>query len=100
MIHSLGSRRILKVCLENTDVNFFRYSGTGVAASALVWKALANHWEMVNDTQISMDGGGSNPVPRIQSPSSMEMGSFSESMASILESSSELWFTSGTGPME
>ena len=39
-------------------ISSFRYSGTGVAASVLLWKASANHLEMVDDTWISMDGGG------------------------------------------
>ena len=46
-------------------MNSFRYSRTGVAASVLVWKASANRWEMVDDVQIPMDGGGNNPVARI-----------------------------------
>ena len=74
---------------QNTEVNSLRYSRTGVVASMLVWKASANLWEMVDEVRISIGGGGSRPVAKIQSPSSMEMGSSSESMVLSLELSSE-----------
>ena len=70
-------------------MNSLRYSGTGVVASMLVWKASANLWEMVDEARISISGGGSRPVAKIQSPSSMEMGSSSESTVSGSESFSE-----------
>ena len=44
-------------------------------ASSFVWKASASLCEMVDEAQISKGGGGSKPVAKIWSPSSMEMGS-------------------------
>ena len=93
--HSLGSGRISKVFLENTDVNSFKYSGIrGDYTSELALKASASHWEMVEDALISAEEGrGNRPVAKMQSPSSREM-----SELSWLEELEELWSILGMGP--
>ena len=98
--HSLGSGRMSKVFLENTDVNSSKYSGIkGDSALELALKASASRWEMVEDALISAEEGrGNRPVAKMWSLSSRDSGgTFELSWSEELEEL-KLWSISGMGP--